>query len=247
LKKQLLLVALVALLVAGCSQRGTQHWRRDTANRPTLIDVEVPASTPYGANGGVVLKDAVDTALRRWNRSPDIQLVRVDPGTCSPTNLDQRNCFQVWTVPSSIEANAFSRVWGDGTHLYSTDGGSPADWSRVVINQDWLANADLIKNAVCHEIGHQIGLQHFDPNGDNTPDAEGPCVNGHPDPYDRSNVDRMYNICHVDPSPAPNGWTEVKEGQDRCTGGAADELQIERAPGGLHAETHRDTRADLDG
>ncbi len=238
-------VALVALLLAGCSQRGSQHWRRDTANRPTLINVEVPSSTPYGPNGGPVLKDAVDLAIKRWNRAPDIQLDRVAPGTCSPTNLDQRNCFQVWTVPPSIEANAFSRLLGDGKHLYSHNGGSPVDWSRVVINQDWLSNAGLIENAVCHEIGHQIGLKHFDPDGDGTPDEEGPCVTGSPDLFDRANVDQLYNICHVDASPAPDGWTKVKEGQDSCAGGA-DAFTGESGPGELHAETHRDTRADLE-
>ena len=96
----------------------------------------------------------------------------------------------------------------------------------------------------CHEIGHAIGLEHFDPNGNGTPDGEGPCVNGHPDPYDRSNVDGLYKICHVDPSPAPNGWASVKEGQDTCAAGA-DHTAGDEVPGELRAEVHRDTKDDL--
>jgi hypothetical protein len=71
-------------------------------------------------------------------------------------------------------------------------------------------------------------------------------VSGHPDPYDRNNVDRLYNTCHVDPSPAPNGWTSVKDGQDSCTAGAT-QAEGDTAPGTLHAETHRDTEADFEG
>jgi hypothetical protein len=58
-------------------------------------------------------------------------------------------------------------------------------WAKAEAGSAGLPVRSYVQNAVCHEIGHSLGLTHGQ--------AEGPCQNGHPTALDLYIVGLLHN------------------------------------------------------
>lgn len=241
-------LALVAASLVGCSEQSTWHWRK-TAFDNFYVHVAIPSINPYELdNNTPEFVAAVDQAVASWNAHPDVRVVRINGGC--PYDVNEWNCVLAWRVPPSVEANAFALVWANDEHAFTNNMQTTPDFSRIVFNDTWEQDTALINNATCHELGHALGLQHFDSDNDGQPDAEGPCVDAVPDQVDLDNIEAMYDTCHRDPMPGPTGVPASADGGegDSCPAGATASTLADGSgdPGLLTPRVHADTRAEIE-
>jgi hypothetical protein len=243
-------MALVLLVAAtACSTIEGHHWRKTTGSTFVVV-VSLPSTNPHSPelnNQEPWFADAVEEAVFQWDSHPDLTVIYQyeDPGvrTCdffrANPDLDW-NCVEAWMV-SQTHINthvngaaglAFRLV--DAVHYFNGNVNSPA---RIEVVNDWSTQpAGSRENAVCHEIGHMLGLNHAIPidhdSDPETPDFQppGPCQGAVPDkdleaPYDQNgfdwqNIDIIYDTCHNDttgPTGANTGTDDLSSGgYDSC-------------------------------
>ena len=239
-----LFMAVVALVAAtGCTKIDGKHWRKDSGSSFVLV-VSIPSQNPHSPelnNQEPWFVSAVQEAAAKWNAHPDLTVIShvENPGeaTCNLWRSDPNtdwNCVEAWLntnehlgthVPGS---GGLAFRLADAIHYFNGGSVNPA---RIEIANDWSgagANESVQRrNAVCHELGHMIGLNHADPvTGDwdsnpETPDTTiqplGPCqpsLDASPDRdteapygqegYDWDNVGIIYDTCHNDAT-GPDG------------------------------------------
>jgi hypothetical protein len=280
----LTLICLAATLT-GCSKVDTKRWRKTFGTQlgeQYVLVVSVPLNnpeweTPEGQNQTEWFVDAVLEAVANWDSHPDITVIPVieegNVNTCDffrGNVATDWNCINAWMVPNAaIAPNAgVASVWADAQYRYN--GSNPAEPSRFAVVEDWSsqgANADVSRrNAVCHELGHTLGLQHADMvDLDEDPGTgvdgkeyqpPGPCQDAVPDrdqeaPYDLAgfdwqNIDELYDTCHNDASgPLGGGVVDPIDdldtiGYDEC-GSFSAQAESQGEPGPLTMIVDGDT------
>lgn len=161
-----LLLVVVLLLLAGCvSSVGTaQHWR-GAGDRTILVALDPASYDPTFAA-------ALLTAAAAWSNTSPYVNFWVWTGDCP----DPNPCVEVHRVALN-GADAQWSYGGDNHILHA--------WVRV---DSAVWDYGQLVNALCHELGHALGLLHG-----NVP---GPCQGGAPTPVDLDNIANAYN--HAD-------------------------------------------------
>lgn len=173
-------VALV-LTLGACSEPGPNHWP-GPVNGVTTVDVYVRPQSQTPA-----LLAAARHAVAQWNAHPLLN-VRTTGTPCDTVTVGAPNCFAIWWVlpqhmPGGHGGLAYRMPGADGM-LHNGTPGNPA---RMYISTLFGGSSAISqRNAVCHEMGHMLGLEH-DNEG-----RQGPCVDGVPDQEDLDNVTIMY-------------------------------------------------------
>ena len=166
LVKLLIPVVLVLVLAGaeGCySSVAVSHWQ-GTGERVIQVRVDPAADQ--------TLYDATASGAWQWSVRSGWVHLPVSRGVCDPGV----NCISVMRKPGINGAHTY---WGFGAggHMYGNA-------AVIHVTTDPWSNAELW-NALCHELGHGLGLDHG-----NTP---GPCVDGIPTATDLANIDQAYS------------------------------------------------------
>jgi hypothetical protein len=276
--------ALLALVVvaAGCTLGTGTHWRKAQTDKQFAIFVWIPAVSIDPAIGNdnrtsATFNAAVADAVATWNAHPDIA-VGMASEPCESHNLDPgaRNCISAYRVTQPFMDSIYpgfppgtaigsSQWWQNEEHIFNS-GADPNrfTWTRFVISVEIEDEPAILDNTACHELGHDLGLNHanpYDSDGDGTPDTQpqGPCVNGTPDQspnynsasgtgtagYDVDNIEIEYDTCASDGPVGSTPGAANSDGDDPC-GAAAQTFGLQTSePPTLHTEV--DTRSDVTG
>jgi len=191
MNKKLLLVLLpVLLIVAACrssepidSDPGPAtayvHWQQNVqGSLERQIEVIVPAQ--FASDGNFM--SAVNAGMQQANRSPYINTVLNVPNEL-PTSgcLSLSHCVVIQRRVMNGAITGFG--WGSGGHMF---GRAAMVW---VDSNPW--NLNVLKNALCHELYHALGLAH---SKDGT---QGPCQDAIATSVDLANI--KLTTAHFDP------------------------------------------------
>ena len=213
-----LATVVVGLLLATGSTAdhswGGYHWAR-TSN---------PFTIKTGDNVDAKWDAYLDEAIADWNRSGELNLLKVAGGTrpksCRPTAGRIEACnaayggtgwlgiAQIWISGGTHITQAITKL--NDTYFNTATYNTPA-WRRLV---------------TCQEIAHDFGLDHQDENFDNpnlgscmdyTSDPDGPPSNEHPNAHDYDQISTIYahldsttTIGSVLPSSAPGAMSDLE-------------------------------------
>jgi hypothetical protein len=210
-KKFLLILLPLLLLLAACrssepidSDPGPAtayvHWQQNVqGSLERQIEVIVPAQ--FASDGNFM--SAVNVGMQQANRSPYINTVLNVPNTL-PTSgcLSLSHCVTIQRKVMNGGLTSFG--WGAGGHMY---GRAASIW---IDSNPW--NLNVLKNALCHELYHALGLAH---SKDGT---QGPCQDAIATSVDLANI--KLTTAHFDVvfgGPMVQAQTKVKLTKSHAT------------------------------